>query len=152
MVARVSIRAREREEITRRRRGVGTGEEAAQREAREAVSRLDAARQRRDEALKSLLAPPEVVKSEHEAAVNAAQKHHDETVARVETAKSASAEADVSENAAYQRKRDAEKTAAAAEREYEDAMTALHGEPSNEQTKEFDKKAKTTMTPPLRGG
>lgn len=71
---------------------------------------------------------------------------------RVEEAKKAWEAAAAEEKFAYEKKKEVEKVLAEKDREHDDAMTDLHGEPTNEQTREFDKKAKTTVTPPMRGG
>lgn len=97
----------------------------------------------------------EAVAKERDAALAAetqARKEHDEAVEKLRVVGAALEELDAAEKKAYEAKREAEKLASSTEREYEEAMTALHGPPTNEQTREFDKKGKTTMTPPMKGG
>ncbi len=173
---------RDHEETTRKRREARIAKEEAERELAKVNETLQAARSRREETQKALEssqqgreAPkpetPETVseaavefagalalvalRREHEAAVAAevaAQAAHEEDTAKFENAKIAWSDAEKAEEVSYEQKREAEKYAREREREYDDAMTALHGEHTNEQTREFDKKARTTMAPPLRGG
>lgn len=148
------------EEATRKRRDASMARSVAEARIRKAKDGLASATKRRKAVEEALASPEEPVderptdalRGEVVAAEAEAQKACDESVESARKAAAAFDEADEAEKAAYAAKREAEKLASSTEREYEDAMTALHGSPTSEQTREFDKEGKTTMTPPFRGG
>jgi len=159
------------EEATRSLREARDREGAAERKVVESNAKAEAAGNRREETLKALetaqsggdapLADGSVtpnlaaLRQQYDEAVAAeagSKKAHEEARLEATAASSASVDASAAETVAHDKKLKADKAAGAAESEHDDAMTDLHGEPEHEQTKEFDKDAKTTMTPPMRGG
>lgn len=170
---------RSRDESMSERRSADASEREAVRRLGEATTALEAAHRERDEAAKALEVDglDEAAKSDAtrrleasktvcdysvelrdkaSAAVDAAKevtkKVYEETADKVTAAQAALDEAATALEASRKRRSDAEKTYDVASSACNDAERAFKGEPSYEQTRKFDKKADTTMTPPMRGG